>query len=290
MTDAQATERAETADASVKLRSKNGVPKVGLAAIDDQAQKIWGSARKSEVAPVIVARALTGRPDSKASGGTWNTRIGALRLFRVVENGANGTLRLTPLGMALSNTADEAGHGRALKEAVLGVPAYASVLTRYDGGPLPEASIIASEYEYSYALGKSDASAAATLFIDSASYAGLVDEQGVVNLGGLVALPELETEEAITASPQATPDYRPVSLPPAAPAVGPEPEAAPPTPPPAVIQTPVIAPTREVIPGSGSGSGSVGVTVKLDMSAWPVDDVLRVLAALGYESTPGEPD
>lgn len=284
MTDAQTAGQEETADAKVKLRSKNGVPKVGLAAIDDQAQKIWSSARKSEVAPVLIARALTGRSDSKASGGTWNTKIGALRLFKVVENGANGTLRLSTLGVALSNTTDEAGHARALKEAVLGVPAYSSILTRYDGGPLPEASVIASEYEYSYELSKKDALAAANLFIESATYASFIDDQQVVNLGGLVAPPYDDAEESAAVSPQETPAYQSESSVPAAPAATPEPLTTSPSAPPAVIQTPIVAPTREPI----VGSGAVGVTIKLDMSAWPVDDVLRVLAALGYEGTPGE--
>lgn len=283
MTDAQTAGQEGTADAKVKLRSKNGVPKVGLAAIDDQAQKIWASARKSEVAPVLIARALTGRSDSKASGGTWNTKIGALRLFQVVENGANGTLRLSTLGVTLSNTADEAGHARALKEAVLGVPAYSSILTRYDGGPLPEASVIASEYEYSYELSKKDALAAAKLFIESATYASFIDDQEVVNLGGLVAPPDDDAEEPAAASPQEAPVYRSESPAPA-PAAAPEPISNLPAAHPAVIQTPIIAPTREAV----AGSGAIGVTVKLDMSAWPVDDVLRVLAALGHEGSPSE--
>lgn len=284
MTDAQTTSPEETTDATSKLRSKNGVPKLGLATIDDQALKIWNAGRKGDIAPVIVARALTGKSDSKASGGTWATRIGALRLFRVVENGPKGTLKLTPLGIALSNTTDEAGHARALKEAVLGVPAYASLLSRFDGGPLPETSIIASEYEYGYELSKGDALAAAKLFVESATYAGLVDGQGAVSLDGLVAVPEDDAEEPDSPSPQQTPVYQPESLESPASAVAPKLAPTPSATPAAVIQTPVLAQTRE----AAVGSGTVGVTVKLDMSAWPVDDVLRVLAALGYEDTPGE--
>lgn len=286
MTDAQTTGQEETADAKVKLRSKNGVPKVGLAAIDDQAQKIWASARKSEVAAVLIARALTGRSDSKASGGTWNTKIGALRLFKVVENGANGTLRLSTLGVTLSNTTDEAGHARALKEAMLGVPAYSSILSRYDGGALPEVSVIASEYEYSYELSKKDSLAAAKLFVESATYASFVDEQGVVNLGGLVAPPDDDdTEESIVTPPEEIPAFQPDSPALATPAAAPAHSNTPPAAP-AAIQTPIIAPMKE----PAAGSGAVGVTVKLDMTTWAVEDVLRVLGALGYEGAPRESD
>jgi hypothetical protein len=36
------------------------------------------------------------------------------------------------------------------------------------------------------------------------------------------------------------------------------------------------------------GSAPVAINVKLDMSAWAVEDALRVLAALGYEGSPRE--
>lgn len=265
MTDAATDDQGD--DAAGKLRSKNGVPKASLATIDGQAQKIWAAVRRGEVAPVLIARALTGKDDSLASGGTWATRIGALRLFNVVEKGQGNTFKLTELGIALSNTTDADGHARALKSAVLGVPAYANVLARYDGGSLPEVSIIASEYEYSYELSKADAAAGAKLFVESAKYAGLADEKGAVNLGGLVA--PKDTAVAPGPAPEAETPAAPAQTTPAP-------------------QTSLQIPATPATPPIASVTSTpVGLNVKLDMSGWAVDDVLRVLAALGFEAPSG---
>jgi hypothetical protein len=271
MTDATADEQVE--DAAAKLRSKNGVPKADLATIDSQAQKIWAAARRGEIAPVLVARALTGKDDSKASGGTWATRIGALRLYNVVEKGSGNNFKLTNLGIALSNTADSEGHARALKDAILGVPAYARVLGRYDGGSLPDVGIIASDYEYTYELSKSDAAAAAKLFVESAKYAALVSEEGAVNLGGLVA-PSREEDLPLASTENAGP---PTVAPPTPSAQSPAAPAVPST---------IHVPAAHATPGSPSplGTAPVAITVKLDMSEWDVKDVLSVLSALGYEN------
>ena len=264
-------------DASGKLRSKNGVPKADLATIDSQALKIWAAARKGEVPPVLIARALTGKDDSKPSGGTWATRIGALRLYNVVEKGAGNTFKMTDLGIALSNTIDTEGHARALKEAILGVPAYANVLGRYDGGMLPDVGIIASDYEYGYELSKSDAATAAKLFVESAMYAGLVDEYGAVNLGGIVASRPDERRSPVPRDDSAPQPFTPdppvkTSLTPAAPSAS------------SVLGTPAsTGPT----PSPTASAPPIGLNVKLDMSAWAVDDVLSVLAVLGYKAPSG---
>lgn len=273
MTDATADDQGD--DAASKLRSKNGVPKADLATIDAQAQRIWAAAHRGEIAPVLVARALTGKDDSKASGGTWATRIGALRLYNVVGKGSGNTFKMTDLGIALSNTTDTDGHARALKDAILGVPAYAKVLGRYDGGSLPDVSIIASDYEYSYELSKSDAASAAKLFVESAKYAGFVDGKGVVNLGGLVA--PLADEEL-------PPAPAPAEEPPAQGVVTADPPAqTPPAPAASSINHVFAAPAPAGAISSRPTSAPVAITVKLDMSAWAVADVLSVLSALGYD-------
>ncbi|WP_110590420.1 hypothetical protein [Microbacterium suaedae] len=284
MTDATTTDQKDTAEAAARLRSKNGVPKLGLVTIDSYAQKIWGAARKADVAPVIIARAITGRDDSMASGGTWAKRLGALRLYNVVDKGADGvTVKLSPLGIALSNTTDEAAHSRALKDAVLGVAAYAQVLTRYDGGSLPETSIVASEYEYAYELSKKDAAEAAKTFVDSAKYAGLVNDDGQVNLAG-VTLPDLEQPAGEITPPSNN------GAPGASPAAPATPPAAPQMPRVNVDTTPSVqnVPPTPAVQPLPAGAAPVALSVKLDMSGWAVEDVLRVLDALGYEGTSRE--
>lgn len=279
----EATEAAGAPDGAARApRSKNGVPKLNLETIDSYAQKVWADARKSEVSPVIVARALTGKDDSKASGGTWATRIGALRLYNVVEKGADNKLKLSPLGIALSNTEDSSAHSRALKDAVLGVPAYATLLARFDGGSLPEVKTFASEFEFEYELSKPDAAAAAKMFVESARYAEFLDDNGAVKLGGLVAPPEesAATQEQtgdVVIEDEQTHAQTERSV---------DPPELPQTPPPATSAPHVNLPAHES-GGDVTTATAVPVKVKIDMTDWAVDDVLKVLAALGYEAASG---
>lgn len=271
---------------ATKPRSKNGVPRTGLQTVDEFAQKIWTAARRSEVAPEVVARALSGKSDTKASGGGWRARLTPLRLFRVVESGKDGKLKLTELGVALANVADHEGRAQALKTAALNIPAYETILTRYDGGELPALTPIKSEFEFGWDMSATDATAAAELFIEGAKYAGLVGEDGVVRLNGAhpdpapaAEDPELELaddEEVEDADEQDSgssgADEEPL----------PDREAS--IPPPADVKQGQAPHPPEPAPASAP---PVGLNVKLDMSAWAVVDVLRVLAVLGFEAPRG---
>lgn len=276
------------------VRSKKGVARVGLKAVDEQAQKIWNAARRTEVAEVAIARAVTGKADASASGGRWISRIAMLRLYGVVEKTRDGYFKLSDLGIALANVGNASEHLKALGTAVMGIPANATLLRRYDGGELPNLDTLATEFEFGFSMSNADAKAAAQVLIDSAKYAALVDASGHVNLSGAVVV-----EAAVDADADANTDSDAEENEDASEeddfddGVADEGEDNDPN-----SQIGLLTPggirglartpksQREAL---DSGSPSVALHVKLDMSAWKVDDVLLVLAALGHEDPSREP-
>jgi hypothetical protein len=271
-----------------KPRSKHGVPRVGLETIDGYALKIWEAARLGDALPVTVARALTGDNKSPASGGGYKTRIATLRRFGVIETLKNGNFKLTSLGIAMAKVGDAEGHAAAMVGAMRAVPAYLQILERYDGGELSVAAI-ATHFEFEYAMSGLDAASATELFIESARYARMVDEGGNVSLGAPApASASVEDAEAIDESNEDTDinsddevvrEYEAEFEPPV--------DDAPPIPSGALEFTPPLETLRTPTQPASVASSPVALNVKLDMSAWTVDDVLRVLAALGFEAPSG---
>lgn len=278
----EATAGAGTVGAN-KVRSKNGVARTDLKTIDDQAGKIWTVARKTEVAEVQIARGLSGKADALASGGGWRARIAALRLYGVVTKTREGYFKMTDLGIALANVGDEVGHLEALRTAVMSIPANASILRRYEGGELPSLDTLATEFEFTYSMSSGDANSAAKVFIASAKYSGLVDDSDFVHRGNAASdtdaddgpLEDLyEDMEASDEQDSATGGAD-------------EPRAAESEP--FDPSTTYVKQDQAPRPPEASpvGASPVGLNVKLDMSAWAVDDVLRVLAVLGFEAPSG---
>lgn len=261
-------------EAAKKLRSRNGVPRVALDTIEASVNAIWQVARRGEAAPVTVARAITGKQDAKASGGAWQKRVAALRAFNVIERGS--AFKLSPIGIAIANSADVEGHARGLREAVLSIPAYQKFLERADGGELPATPLLASDIEFEYELSNADAVTAANAFVQSARYAGLVDAEGRVSLGG-VSIPtgvpasegESDEDSEIEGSVEPAPQ--------AAPAAGPAPSD---------LETqPPAQPVTVNLPAQGVGTAAgspVTVKVRIDMTEWAANDAVKVLNALGY--------
>lgn len=263
-----------SSEANKKLRSRNGVPRVGLQTIEVSVKAIWQVARRGEAAPVTVARAITGKDDAKASGGAWQKRVAALRAFNVIERGP--VFKLSPIGIAIANAADVEGHAKGLREAVLSIPAYQKFLERADGGDLPPITLLASDIEFEYELSNADAVSAANAFVQSARYAGLVDDAGHVSLSGVsVPLDPSEVEGELGDEPDlegvtelAGPVVDDAG---AAPFV---PEVQPPA------RSPIVgisAPVGQV----ASGPPAI-VKVRIDMTEWDANDVVKVLKVLGY--------
>lgn len=267
----------ETGDAR-RLRSRNGVPRVALESIEASVKAIWIAARRTEAAPVTIARAITGKGDAKASGGAWNKRIAALRGYNVIER---TSYKLTEIGLAIANDADVDGHSRGLRDAVLSVPAYRKFLERADGEELPGLALLASEIEFEYELSHPDALSAARVFVESATYAGLVNESGRVSLAGVVVAP-LPNEDVLDGEDESEPEPEPDSdsgsnLSETAAEAPPAP--ARPAAPDVLIHTPTTPPARDLPDGPSSPAA---LKIKIDMTEWAADDVVKVLTAIGY--------
>jgi len=278
----------EVADGSARLRSKAGVPRVALATIDGYAQKIWNAARRAEVPAVTVARALTGKQDSPASGGAYNDNIAALRLFKVVESVKGGRLKLTELGVALANNADEPRHLVALREALEGVPAYAEIFTTYGDGDFPGVGPIATNFEFNYELSAKAAATAADLFVKGAKYAGLLDESE--SHLAVATVPVAPDRDDDVASRQGGGDSDEDGS--AGPTVD-HTAGAGVTATDALLGTPPILDTlREEGQQGGSRSTQdrttpTALTIHIDMSKWVADDAIAVLKALGFGGAGG---
>jgi hypothetical protein len=273
------------------------VPRTGIQTVDEQAHKIWVAARRGTVPDVTIARALSGRPNTKASGGGWRARIATLRLYNVVEKTKDGKFKLTDLGVALANTGDSSSHAQTLRSTLMSVTSYSLILTRYDGGQLPSESTIATEFEFDYEMSHTDAAAAAKVFVESARYAGAVDDSGNVNLAGATSpAAEPSTEDEISAQQEHRADDEGETDVPSDDANG-MPETG------DVEEREMVATDdaspRDQIPESGTTgilhtrdplrkSPPFAVSVNLDMSKWAVKDVLKVLRVLGFEG-PSEP-
>lgn len=260
-----------SSEAARKLRSRNGVPRVALESIEASVNAIWQVARRGEAAPVTVARAITGKQDAKASGGAWQKRVAALRAFNVIERGS--AFKLSPIGIAIANSADVEGHAKGLRDAVLSIPAYQKFLERANGGELPATPLLASDIEFEYELSKADAVTAANAFVQSARFAGLVDAEGRVSLGGAeppAGGSPFEGESGEESETEGAPAPQAVPVAGLAPSV---PE----------IRLPA-QPVAVNIPASGATAAGSPLTVKvrIDMTEWAADDAVKVLTALGY--------
>lgn len=111
--------------------------------------------------------------DQSATGGTFRGRLGAARMFGVIETD-QGKVGLTPLGLRIT---DEESSAAAKAEAFLNIPLYKAMFDRYVGYALPPAAAIERQME---ALGvpPKQKERARQAFSASAQYAGYIASNG----------------------------------------------------------------------------------------------------------------
>lgn len=267
MTDNQAE---RPAGSRSQPQSKRGVPRGDLKAAETLAKGLWNAARLGAVAPGAFARELTG-PDAKPSGGAWRNKMALIRAFGLMDVVAGDQVKLSPLGRRIVNDSDPAQQVAARREAVLGVKPYAELLRASDGSELPSQDSIAGTFEFTYGLAKENATEAAQHFISSVQAASFLGTDKVVHLDAQesTAATEGDSGQAPGGAPATNVDGQ------ERPAVEDQKDPTPEPPPRRDDPDPQV--DLEVVEGSPRAS----VAVTLDMSAWAVDDVLRVLGALG---------
>lgn len=275
----------ESSAASSRPRSKNGIPRVSLATAESYARGVWTAARAGEAVPVAVARAISGKDSTKASGGAWRTKITALRVFSLVERLKSENLKLSSIGLGIVNQADADKQREARRDAVMSVDSYAQILNNSNGHELPGSNSIAGTFEYEYSLATDDAKAATTAFLESVKHAELVDDAGVVHLDGSYVAPaveEVDDDEDVPDGSE-TRDETPngedargaaqedLSTPAPAGSTAPDQQ-----------KIGHQGQSRPQVPRVLTQPSGVDLNVTLDMSDWAVDDVIAVLRILGY--------
>lgn len=247
-------------------QAKRGMPRVSLAVAETYAGGVWEAARLGAAPQVSVARAISGKDDATASGGNWRAKVAALRIFHLIET-PGGQMKLSEIGLSVVNSADPHKQREARRRAVLAVEPYAAVLQQSAGHPLPPAASLAGRFEFDYGLSKDDAKIAADAFIASAKHAEILDAAGVVSVGGeLPAPPDGDPNDEVRTTEASGTDEVPAA------------DAAP------VVANADVLAAQPIRPPVVGGAGSVEIAVTINMTKWPVEDVLTVLDVFGYGS------
>lgn len=111
--------------------------------------------------------------DQSATGGTFRGRLGAARMFGLIET-EQGKVGLTPLGLKIT---DEQTAAAAGAEAFLNIPLYSAMFERYQGYALPPAAAIERQIE-TLGVPTKQKERARQAFSASAQYAGYIASNG----------------------------------------------------------------------------------------------------------------
>ena len=127
---------------------------------------------------------------SSASSTPFYRRILAARLFKLLSQQGAG---LTPQALDYLKPDTEDAKNQALRNSVLGIPAYEELIQTHQGKRL-NSEIIANGFARKISISQSGAGICAKAFISSLKFAGFVDEDG--SLKRVSAIPFRKAEEA----------------------------------------------------------------------------------------------
>jgi hypothetical protein len=250
---------------------KKGLPATGLRAAEDAAGKLWEVARLGTASPEAFARQFGEK--AKASGSTWDTRLAVLRGFKLVRFEGK-QIGLSELGQRLVNISDSAGQIKARQTAVMNLKAYRELVDAFDGTALPDMSVLATRLQFEYGKNEDFAGRAAQAFVDSLKHADMLDQDNVVRKAGVTAAvpvvpPGLESLVKEPVEPdddeaQAAEIDRAFD--------GDDPETQ--------VGEAAFSSLQQV--GSTPVAPNVSLAVTLDLSNFRADEVVKILATLGF--------
>lgn len=248
---------------------KQGLPTLGLRQIEDSATKLWQVARSSETSKQLLAE-QTGHSSTTSS--SFKARLAVLRGMGILQV-AGETVKLTQLGLDLVQDYDEQKRHAARVSAIKTLRAYRELVEAFDGNALPPKPALSSRLKYEY--GKSDefASQAAEAFIDSLTFAGMLDSLGIVRAKGVASaevVAEPSVGEGSAEEEAAVAELEEVFE--GLDGGGTAPEVA------VVSKQPDVSMPWHQAP---AGVRAPSFEITLDLSGFDADDVIRILQALG---------
>jgi hypothetical protein len=164
--DNAGTAAMQSADEKKRFRSEIEFPYSDLESAADLAKTIHDKAGSS-----CEVEELAAWMGKSASGGTFRTRLGAARIFGLIETG-HGRVTPTQLGR---DVFDDSGNGRAAKvTAFLNVELFRAMYDQYKANALPPPPAIERQMEQLGVSPKQKERARQT-FMKSAQYAGFID-------------------------------------------------------------------------------------------------------------------
>jgi hypothetical protein len=164
--DNSATAGAQTADEKKRFRSEIDFPYADLESAVDLAQTINDKAGSScEVEELAVWMGQT------ASGGTFRTRLGAAKMFGLIETG-QGRASLTSLGRDVLPNSGNTQTARVT--AFLNVELFKVMYDQYKGGVLPPPPALERQV-VELGVSPKQKERARQTFIKSANFAGFID-------------------------------------------------------------------------------------------------------------------
>jgi hypothetical protein len=179
---------------------------------------------------------------------TFSSRLSAARQFGLITLDGSG-YRLSPLARSILHPVDPLELPRLYREALKAPPLYADLMVRLADRRVPEPDRLANLLYHSYQITASAKLIAAESFVDSARFAGALDNEGFLR-------------------PEGLPNLRP-----------PTPASPTPEPPPPTLPTPPAAGQTIPAPG-GRPAPEPSRGVRFDLRLWGVDlgQVVRVRA------------
>ena len=120
---------------------------------------------------------------SSVKTNTFSSRLSAARQFGLLALTGDG-YSLTPLARSILHPVDSAELPSLLRRALWEAPLYAELATRYGGKIVPEASILANLLYHQFRIIAAAKDTAAEVFLESARFAGALDDRGILRREG----------------------------------------------------------------------------------------------------------
>jgi hypothetical protein len=250
---------------------KQGLPAIGLPTAEEAATKLWAVARLGTTTPEAFARQFGER--TKASGSKWDSRMAMLRGFKLLRF-EDKQLGLSELGQQLLNASNPTEQIKARQTAVMNLKAYRELVEAYNGTALPDITAVATKLQFEYGKKEEFAKRAAQAFADSLTHAQMLDEENIVRKDGVTAT---DTQATFPVPPQGVEtadsdddEMQAAEIDRAFDEDEPESDG----------DEPPAAPLEQI--GQVLSAPKVSLTLTLDLSNFRADDVVRILAALGF--------